>query len=322
MAAACALLFACGGDADMNQPLVGAGTGADAGAQTGGQQGGGAQNPMGGGTQQPGGTTAGTSTNPATMGGGTTAGTAPAVPPGPVDLGQHSEGDTFYRADTLVLKSPNLYATLLILRADVTADGQNALNTALTADGDADGFVDMSMLLRFLKTANPKGANGQVTPGGALCPMPLGPEAACGPEATFPFQTPALEYANATSACALAGTQESAPAPCFVTTPASLTMQLPILGAVPLQDGQIVGSWDGANIGNGFVRGFLPKTVAAATKLGEGLPEFLVLAGIKAGAPLSNFLSDAQLQKNARGEDGWWFLMSYTAKAAKFNPGP
>jgi hypothetical protein len=99
-------------------------------------------------------------------------------------------------------------------------------------------------------------------------------------------------------------------------------MQLPILGAVPLQDGQIVGTWDGANISNGLVRGFLPKTVGAATKLGEGLPAFLVLAGIQAGAPLSNFLEDAQLQKNARGEDGWWFLLSYTAKAAKFKPGP
>jgi hypothetical protein len=252
--------------------------------------------------------------------GGTDAGST--QPTGPVDLGQNSQGDTFLRADTLQLKAPNLYATLLILRADVTADGQNALNAALTGDDDKDGHVDMSMLLRFLKTANPKGGNGHVTPGGALCPFPLSPDAACGPEATFPFQTPPLEYANSTQPCALNGTMESAAAPCFATTPASLTMQLPILGAVPLQDGQIVGTWDGANVSGGFVRGFLPKTVAAATKLGEGLPEFLVLAGIQAGAPLTNFLDDAQLQKNARGEDGWWFLMNFTAKAATFKPGP
>jgi hypothetical protein len=56
--------------------------------------------------------------------------------------------------------------------------------------------------------------------------------------------------------------------------------------------------------------------------LGEGLPSFLVLAGIQAGAPLTNFLSDAQLQKNAHGEDGWWFLLTFTAKAAKFKAAP
>lgn len=306
----------------MNPP-VGANIsrGVDAGAQaSGGQQGGGATNPMGGGAQQPGGTTAGTGSMPVT-GGGADAST-PAMPTGPVDLGQDSQGDTFFRADSLVLKSPNLYATLLILRTDVTADGQNAVNAALVGDDDKDGHVDMNLMLRFLKTKDPKAGNGQVTPGGALCPFPLAAETPCTPDQTFPYQTPALSYANATQACALTGTMESSPAPCFSTSLASLTMQLPILGAVPLQDGQVVGTWDGANIGNGFVRGFLPKTVAAATKLGEGLPAFLTLAGIKAGAPLTNFLSDAQLQKNARGEDGWWFLLSFTAKPAKFSPGP
>jgi hypothetical protein len=315
----CSSLCACGDSSDdKNNQLVGGGSATDGGATGSIQPGNGQQNPPAN-NMQPAGTGG---TNPPVVSGTTAdAGTTP-VPTGPVDLGQDSAGDTFLRADTLLLKAPNLYATLIILRTDVTADGQNALNTALTTDGDSDGFVDMSMLLRFLKTNDPKSANGMVTPGGAMCPLPLGPGAACSPDKTFPFQAPPLSYANATQPCTLVGAQESAPAPCFATTPASLTMQLPILGAVPLQDGQIVGTWDGANISNGFVRGFLPKTVAAATKLGAGLPEFLVLAGIKEGAPLSNFLADAQLQKNARGEDGWWFLLSYTAKAAKFNPGP
>jgi len=308
IAALYSLISACGGDTDDSQN-VSATPSAEAGAPQGtlgGMQQSGGQ-PAGSGAVD-----AGTTTGAASDAGGTN------TPSVPADLGQDSQGDTFFRADTLVLKAPNLFATLLIIRADVTADGQAALNAALTGDDDMNGFIDMSLLLRFLKTTNPKGADGQVTPGGADCPAPLSPDSACGPDKTFPFQTPALTYANSTQACVLAGAPESAAAPCFSTTPASLTMQLPILGAVPLQDGQIVGTWDGANISNGFVRGFLPKTVAAATKLGEGLPAFLTLAGIKAGAPLSNFLSDAQMQKNARGEDGWWFLMSYTAKPAKF----
>jgi len=201
----------------------------------------------------------------------------------------------------------------------VTVDGQNALNTALTTDEDADDFIDMSMLMRFLKTSDPKTGSGKVTPGGALCQVPL-PDAPCGPDKTFPFQSPPLEYANATQPCALAGTQEMAPPPCFSTTPASLTMQLPILGAVPLQDGQLVGSWDGESIKNGFVRGFLPKTVAAATKLGAGVPPILAVFNIKMGTPLINFFSEAQIGQNAKGEAGWWVLMSYTAKPAKFDP--
>lgn len=87
-----------------------------------------------------------------------------------------------------------------------------------------------------------------------------------------------------------------------------------------MQDGQVIGTWDGQNISSGRVRGFLPKTVAAVTKLGEGLPPAFALLGVKAGAPLTNFLSDRELQKNARGEDGWWFLVNYTAKPAKFDP--
>lgn len=324
------LLSACGGGDDGTVQNMNTMPGADGGAPIVSQPGGGnTTNPLGSGMQpaNPGGTMG------ASMGGGTPGGTntgtpdagmstGTPMPTGPVDLGQNSQGDTFFRADTLLLKSPNLYATLLILRTDVTADGQNALNAALVGDDDKDGFVDMSLLLRFLNTKDPKTGSGQVTPGGALCAAPLAAEPACGPEATFPFQTPPVMFANATQACGLTGAMESAPAPCFHTTPASLTMQLPILGAVPLQDGEIIGTWDGANISNGYVRGFLPKTVAMATKLGDGLPEFLVLAGIQKGAPLSNFLNDNQLTKNARGEDGWWFLLSYTAKPAKFTPKP
>jgi hypothetical protein len=131
-----------------------------------------------------------------------------------------------------------------------------------------------------------------------------------------------LTYTNSGESCALQGIPETVAAPCFVTAPASLTMQLPILGAVPLQDGQIAGTWDGANISNGLVRGFLPKAVAAATLLGDGIPAIYEFAGVKKGAPLLNFLMDNPLQKNGRGEDGWWFLLSFTGKPATFNPAP
>lgn len=309
----CAAAIACGGagDDDPNgmpgAPDGGQMVASDSGSPMGGQVGGGQT----GGGQTGGGQTGGGQT------GGGDAGT-PVVDAGPVDLGEDSKGDTFFRADTLVLRAPNVYATLLF-KIDVTTDANNSANTVLTTDENADGFVDMSLLLRFLKTSDPKGANGNVTTGGAMCQMPLGPDKPCGPDKTFPFQA-ALTHTNSTQACVLTGTQEMAAAPCFSTAPASLTLQLPILGAVPLQDGQIIGTWEGANISNGRVRGFLPKTVAKATKLGEGVPPILAPFGIKTGAELAALFSDAQLQKNDKGEDGWWILMNYTAKPASFDP--
>ena len=207
----------------------------------------------------------------------------------------NSAGDSFFRADTMVLRSPNLFLKILF-ETNITAAGQDALNATLTTDSDMNGFVDTSLVLRFVNTKTPSMTNAQLTPGGALCPLPIDPARACGPDATFPFYAPAVDYANGQS-CPLLGTQEMAAGSCFASTPASIVIQLPILGAVPLQDGQVIGSWDGTGISNGRVRGFLPKTVAAVTKLGDGLPEAFALVGIAKGAPLTDFLSDRELSK-------------------------
>ncbi|HEX6240901.1 MAG TPA: hypothetical protein VFZ61_08405, partial [Polyangiales bacterium] len=242
------------------------------------------------------------------------------VDAGPPDLGENSQGDTFFRVDTLVLKAPNMFVKVPLLGPqNVTMDGQTELDKALTMDVDGDGFVDLSSLIRFFKTSDPKAGNGTTTAGGGMCQMPVGGDKPCGPDKTFAFQ-PAVGYSNNQQGCVLAGTQEMAAGPCFITELSSLTMELPILGAVPLQDGQIVGTWEGANISNGLVRGFLTKKTAEATKLGEGVPSILALVGVKMGTPLVEFFSATEMGKNSKGEDGWWILMSYTAKPTVFDP--
>lgn len=310
---ACIVAIACGGggeggsddpgpsgQTDAGQGGMMGGVTADAGTQGGGPSG-----------------TGGTTDGGQAGGPGGDGGTMP-VDAGPPDLGENSKSDAFFRIDTLVLKAPNVYATL-VFKIDVTTDAQNAANTSLTTDENGDGFVDISLLLRFFETSDPKAKDGTVTSGGALCQMPLGSNMTCGPDKTFPFQA-AVMHANSAQPCGLLGTQETAAAPCFATTPASISLQLPILGTVPLQDGQFIGSWDGELIKNGWVRGFLPKSIANTTLLGEGVPPILAPFGIKMGTPLAVLFSDAQLQKNAKGEDGWWILMSYTAQPAKFDP--
>jgi hypothetical protein len=79
----------------------------------------------------------------------------------------------------------------------------------------------------------------------------------------------------------------------------------------------VIGSWQEGSIVNGRVRGFLSKSVAANTKLQQGIAGFEAF-GLSQGAPVVDFLPDAEVVKNSRGEDGWWFVISYTARPAMF----
>jgi hypothetical protein len=291
------------------------GTGGLPGSAGGGQPGGTAQP---GGVAQPGGGAL-PGGGPAQPGGVTTPGGGqPGAAP---DLGMNSQGDTFFRADTLVLLKPTLVHDLTGLgfpKLPVTEQAQGIINDALTQDSDADGRVDASLLVRFLRTADPKVSDGDTTIGGGRCVFPLTPAAACGPEQLFPFQSPGITYHNGQN-CMLQETSDVAPGACFASVRASITMNIPLLGPIPLEDGQVIGSWQDGAIVNGRVRGFLSKSVAAVTKLPADLTGYEIL-NIVPGMPVSNFLPDNEIGKNSRGEDGWWFVLSYTAKAAKFDP--
>lgn len=301
----CVAAMACGSEDDDPSSEQ-----SDSGVEPGAMGGGGTPGGSPGGS--PGGTPGGTP-------GGADAGANPGQDSGlPPDLGMNSEGDTFFRADTLVMKTPGLYAKPFGFESPLNDLPQDEVNKTLIGDGDGNGFVDLSLLIRFLKTNDPKAKNGKTTPGGGLCPFPLDEASACGPEPTFPFQTPPLAYTNGTN-CKLEGTDQVAAGSCFVTAKGALTMTLAALGQVPLQDAQVIGTWEGTGISNGRVRGFLPKTVAQTSKIPAPAPAYLTNLGIQAGTPLTDFLSDSQLGKNGT-VDGWWFLFDYSAKPATFDP--
>src|SRR5690606_21217566 len=116
------------------------------------------------------------------------------------------------------------------------------------------------------------------------------------------------------------GTSETASGACFVTAKAPITLNLPALGPVPLQDGQVIGRWEGDSIVDGRVRGFLPKSVAEATRLPAPVPPYLAAAGVTAGTPLTDFLSDRELAMNPDGVSGWVFLINFSASPATFDP--
>lgn len=250
---------------------------------------------------------------------GSDGGTGTAQDSGMPDFGMNSESDTFFRAGTMVLKAPGLYAKPFGIEQSLNRLPQDTVDKALTSDEDADGFVDLSLLVRFLKTANPEAKNGMTAPGGGLCPFPVSESSACGPDPTFPFQSPPLAYTNGQD-CQLEGTSEVASGACFVTAKGALTMNLSVLGPVPLQDAQVIGTWEGTGISNGRVRGFLPKSVAQTTRIADPAPKYLRDLSIKGGTPLTDFLSDKQLGKDSKGVDGWWFLFNFGAEPAKFDP--
>jgi len=94
--------------------------------------------------------------------------------------------------------------------------------------------VDLSLLVRFLKTNDLNAKNGQTAPGGSVCPYPVEQPVACGLDPTFPFQSPPLGYTN-TKSCKLDGNDHLASGNCFAAAKGALTMNLAALGAVPLQ---------------------------------------------------------------------------------------
>jgi hypothetical protein len=249
-------------------------------------------------------------------------GPLPQVDAGPPDLGMNSQGDTFFRADTLALKQPQLVVNVPFLGCQsVTSDVQAIVNDGLAKDNDNDLVVDLSLLIRFLKTTDPKATNGEITIGGGRCPFPATPDGACGPEPIFPFQSPGVAYTNGQN-CMLLETTEVSAGACFASALTSLAVNMPLLGPVPLQDGQVTGTWQDGSIVNGHVRGFLSKAVAMTTKLPTDLSAIpieyrLVLT---AGGPIIDHLCATELSKNARGEDGWWFVFDFAAKPAKFKP--
>lgn len=230
----------------------------------------------------------------------------------------------FYRVQRFALRAPELVLGKgTPLELPVTADVQTIIDGAFVSDAEpADGYVDLSLLIHFVDTRDPAREAGGTTFGGGVCPYPYDAMKVCGPEVTIPFQAPAPEYENATN-CQLDGASNVASGPCFKTTVSEFTLSLPLLGMIPLENGQVIGSWvesGEAGIANGRVRGFLSESTAQATTLPSELPELAVLLGILPGTPIATFFPDRQLSQNDDGEPGWWFDVEFGAEPARFDP--
>lgn len=245
---------------------------------------------------------------------------------GELEVPALSADDTFYRCDTLKLILPHLVTKPLgtkdpAFQTDITGSAQGEVNKALVEDNEpndeGDGYVDLNAMIRFLGKVDTSQPGGFVTAGAGLCPFPYDASQVCGPLKLGPFQDTAA-YSNGKD-CTLEGSSEMASGSCFAAAKGPRTVNIQLIGPVPLEDTQVIGAWADAGkagIEDGWIRGFLPEDVAMATKLPEQVPLAALALGIRGGAPLSDFLADKDKQQSP---PGWWFTLKYTAKPALYD---
>jgi hypothetical protein len=113
-------------------------------------------------------------------------------------------------------------------------------------------------------------------------------------------------------------------APCFRSSGGSLSISIGTV-TIPLQDAQIAGRYDGANLADGQLRGFVSLAQARLTVFPADLP-FVggkTLASLLAGGDTSCRRPDGGSDLDV-GPDGvtpgWYFYLNYAAAPASYTP--
>lgn len=234
---------------------------------------------------------------------------------------------TAFRFSDLDLRDPHVFVNFIGCRdvtdtplAGFSINGE--LQASIQTDGDMppDGLLDLSYLVEFLPLDQAQASN-LVDTGTADCTAPLAgttcnrfvPLNLAGDAALQPASQCLAPAAGTTRPYAPAVTASGAP--CFVSPPGTLTLDL---GGIPLtlRDARIAATFVGnpaTSLANGLLAGFISETDANNTILPASLP----LIG---GQPLSALLpggngncaafSDKDLNN---GVMGWWFYLNFSA---------
>lgn len=220
---------------------------------------------------------------------------------------------TAYRADTLVLRDPHMYA----LGVDFIDTINDEITTAATTDGDdpPDGNLDLSIVLVFRPAAPSAGSTPLDVVIDPACTAP--PDGtSCAPAVDTTVVPTTATNGDATCLTPLAGTTSNYDPPitlpsgrCFVS--GAEDVQVSASGVLlVLQDAQIAAKYgDGDPPGtlvDGVFGGFMTETNADATLLPKSLP-------IVGGQPLSTMLIEEDKDTGPGGEPGWWFYFNFTA---------
>lgn len=244
--------------------------------------------------------------------------------------------DVFRFAD-LDLRDPHVFVNVPIFGCSDFTDNPLPLGlgpsfnqqiaTALTTDGDADTFLDLSPLLQFRPySASAAGLRLDVARG--LCTAPVAGTSCVLDPAVLPQTTLYDGLTAGTCLTAISGTTSSytpsvpsATAPCFVTQPRPMTLELQGI-ALPLLAVRVAGEPDAdppLGFSSGLLMGFLTESAAATVLLPADVPivgdqPITVLLPGGAGSCAAGDDRDILL-----GQSGWWFYFEFSAAEVPFS---
>ncbi len=235
------------------------------------------------------------------------------------------------RFSDLDLRDPHLFVEVTIivpLCLDFTDDPlpgfgsfNGSLQDQISADGDGDGFLDLSSLLLF-RPFDSQGMGERVDYDDGMCTAPIGTTTCAADPLTDPLITSYDAHPAGTCLEALPGTTSGyspsigePTAPCFVTVAETTDFMLGDL-TVTLEDVQIAASFPNdpaTSFDTGLIRGFISEAEADALLLPPDLP-------VIGGQPLSVLLPGGS-GNCAAGDDrdmnggvsGWWFYFNFEA---------
>ncbi len=281
------------------------------------------------GTATPTGTVTGTATDTRTA----TATRTPTltVPPGSTvtETPTVAPADAF-RIDSLTLRDPHVLIPNVCL--DVTdtpvlgISVNNQLATQIGADGNMDGFYDLSLLALFRPLTQPPAPGAVLQIATAQCSTAA--TEVCDTDGNPPASTTFSNQSSGVCLTPIGGTTgpnnagsysppiSTSAAPCFDTTPTTVTFPFGIF-TVPLQDVQASATYVGnpaSQLLSGLIVGFLSETDANNIILPDGL-------SVLSGRPVSDMLPGGAgngCPTTAKdigpgGQPGWYFYLNFTA---------
>ncbi len=234
-----------------------------------------------------------------------------------------------FRFTSLYLRDPHVFVSAISC-VDVTdtvffgfsVNGQ--LQTNIQTDGNGDGYYDLSYLQRLYPLDENDGAVGAANFVSANCSTTTG---ACAADGSLPLLSMYTSHVTGQCLGVIAGTTvhaysptvTAASAPCFATSPASVTLDI---GGIPvtLQNARIGATYsDPTHLTNGLLSGFISEADANATILPATLP----LVG---GMPLSSVLPGGSGNCAAfsdkdtiGGVTGWQFYLNFAANRVHYS---
>jgi hypothetical protein len=237
-----------------------------------------------------------------------------------------------FRLSDLDLRDPHVFVTVITCSdvtdtpvAGLSINGE--LQTHTETDSGGDGLLDESIALVFPSFDQTAATQPVQIFSGAACTAPLA-NTSCTPGGAATITSTATYLGSGTCLQPLPGTTHpyvpaitSASAPCFVTAPLEVTIDL---AGLPLKliDARFAATYLGnpaTHLANGLLMGFMTVTQANNTQIPVSFP---VIGGqslssiLPGGATNCSTKSD---EDSDSGAAGWWFYFNFPAASVPWS---